>query len=157
MAQPALSDKETAHLDLPGKAVAPAWTVAIDELPESKDWLLEIDSPQVYLTFRVVEIPALARAVDLLNSARVTRLPGRKYPFVPNRDDVTLGHFGEAAVHLLRDNEDFSRCFLVAEQQSGSTLRVSLDEGDIRAFAEAMSHAIADLPRSSAGALTATT
>jgi hypothetical protein len=140
------SNNDPAHLDLPGNGVASPWTVVIDELPGSKDWLIEIDSTQVYLTFRVAEISVLARAVDLLDSALVTRLPGRKHLFVSNRDDVALGSFGEAAVHLLRDNEDFPRCFLVVEQASGSTLRISLDEGDIRALAEALRQALAAFP-----------
>jgi hypothetical protein len=144
-------NKDTVHLDLPDHGAASAWTVVIDELPGSKDWLLEIDSPQVYLTFQVADIAALARAVDLLNSTLVIRLPGRKHPFVPNSDDVALGHFGEAAVHLLRDNEGFPRCFLVIEQESGATLRVRLNEGDIRTLAEAITHAIADFPASDKG------
>src|SRR5262249_49963199 len=98
-------------------SIASPWSVAIDESSEGKDWLLEIDSPHVYLTVRVADLFILSRAVDLLNSALAIPSPGQKSAFLPNRDEIVFGRFGESPVSLLRDNEDFPRCFLVIEQQ----------------------------------------
>lgn len=123
----------------------PAWTVAVDELPGSQDWLCEIESPAVYLTFRVSDLSSLKRAVNLLNSALFIRSSDRKPAFDPDRDEVLFGYFGEDVVRLLRDNEDFARCFLVIRQPTGSALRVSLGEGDIRALGGAINQAILDL------------
>ena len=126
------------------KGQAAPWIVAIDELPGGQEWLLEIDSPYVYLTFQLRELSILIRAIDLLNSALVQHLPGSKQTFVPNRDDLALGHFGEASVQLLRDNEDFPRCFIVVESKSQCALRISLAADDIRAFVAALRLALAD-------------
>src|SRR5437588_111645 len=113
------------ELGLLSKEAGSRWIVAIDEIPESQDWLLEIDSPRVYLTFQLAEIAVLGRAVDLLNSALVPPPPGSKYSFNPDQDDIGLGHFDKAAVHLVRDNEDFPRCFVVVGPEAGSVMRIS--------------------------------
>lgn len=125
------------------------WTVAIDELPDPTSWLLEIDSPNIYLTFQIANIAVLDQAVDLLNASLNLRISGSEPVFYGKADDVALGHFGKTAVHLLRDNEDFSRCFLVVGQASRSTLRISIDGAEeIRAFAQALEHALEGLSRS---------
>jgi hypothetical protein len=50
MTQPAHRQQENASVGIQRKSNASPWIFSIDELPESKSCLLEIDSPQVYLT-----------------------------------------------------------------------------------------------------------
>lgn len=120
------------------------WFVEIDEWPSGEDWQLEIDSPQVYLSCQLSDIAVIERAVELLDSSLVVRMPGSKPRYSRNHDEVGLGSFNGTAVLLLRDNEDFPRCFIVVGPKSRSTLRVSLDEGSIRALAAAFRDAVGE-------------
>jgi hypothetical protein len=121
------------------------WLVSIDEIAGSKSWLLEIDSPRLYLAFEISDLSVLERAITLLESAlNGQRAPG-KHSFNAKTDDVGLGSFSRASVHLLRDNEDFPRCFIVVGPESGSMLRIDLDEDSIRALSEALARAKRDL------------
>jgi len=138
MPQRARQKSEDKELHLLRNKAAPSWTVAVDEQAESEFWLLEIDSPQVYLTFQLPDTSALQRAADLLNSSLVIRMPNSKPKFSAKRDQVNLGCFGDSVVQLLRDNEDFPRCFIVVGPHARSTMRISLEEQDIRAFLEAL-------------------
>jgi len=116
----------------------PLWNAAIDELSDDNGWVLELESSQIYFTLKVLDLSVLSRAVYFLNAALTIRLP-KKPPFCAEQDDLALGFFGNAPVHLLRDNEDFIRCFLVVVGAGEpSTLRISLDAENIRALAEAL-------------------
>lgn len=117
-----------------------SWTVTIDESPD-EGWILEIDSPQLYLTFQLADLYAIDRAIDLLVSSLALCAENGEHRFDSTQDDVLLGHFGGTTVRLLRDDEDFPRCFVVVELDSRSTLRVNLDEDNIRIFAGALKHA----------------
>jgi hypothetical protein len=125
------------------------WFVSIDQVTDSRNWLLEIDSPEGYLTFKVACLGVLEKAIALLDSTLESQSTIHKRPFVSKTDDVALGHFSRASVHLLRDNEDFPRCFIVIGPGSRSTLRMSLYEDDIRAFATALAEAMRDCTRES--------
>lgn len=125
---------------------AQRWVASIDEGPEGRDWLLEIDSPYLYLTLQLGDLSALQRAIDLLELALTENGPGSKHVFAIDRDDITLGRFGDAEVHLLRDVEDFPRCFILVQMNSECVLRITVDSGGVRAFAEALSQALADHP-----------
>ena len=126
------------HLKAHSTIQSSRWFISVDEIAESKNWLLEIDSPRVYLTLELADLSVLESAIALLNSSldRQNALGTRS--FVPNTDDVALGSVSWATIHLLRDNEDFPRCFLVVDSGSRTTLRITLDEDSIRAFAEAL-------------------
>jgi hypothetical protein len=128
---------------LPGGREA-RWSVSVDELADNTNWLLEIDSPELYLTFEVADLSVLDKAIALLNSTLNGQSAAGKREFVAKTDDVALGHFSRASVHLLRDNEDFPRCFVVVGPGSRSTLRISLYEDGIRAFANALAQAMRD-------------
>ena len=137
--------KADPHLEALSKMQGSRWFISVDEIADSKNWLLEIDSPRVYLTFELADLSVLERAIALLNSTldRQNALGTRS--FVPETDDVALGSVSWATVHLLRDNEVFPRCFLVVDSGSRSTLRITLDEDSIRAFAEALVEATQSL------------
>jgi hypothetical protein len=92
----------------------PIWTTTIDELPDDDSWLLELESPSVYLTLKVSD-----RSIG---------------------QQAATGRFGDAAVSLRRDNEDFIRCFLVFTTAESLTLLISLDASSIKALAEALNN-----------------
>src|SRR5262245_20396203 len=83
------------------------WFDSVDELADSTNWLLEIDTPKLYLTFEVADLAVLERAIALLDSTLGGQGNVGKRAFVAKTDDVALGYFARASVHLLRDNEDF--------------------------------------------------
>ena len=64
-----------------------------------------------------------------------------------NKDHLTLGRFGPAAVSLFRDNEEFPRYFLVVGAGGRSSLRLSLAGEDITHFIEALRQVVDDIPR----------
>jgi hypothetical protein len=125
----------------PVKEDRPRWIVEIDEGPAGEDWQLEIDSPEIYLSCQVSDRTVLERAITLLDSSLTVRMP-KKQKFTRKRDEVSLGRFNGNAVQLLRDDEDFIRCFIVIGQQARSTMRISLDEARIQAFLEALRKAL---------------
>ena len=153
-------EKAEPHLEAPSTIQTSRWLISVDEIADSKNWLLEIDSPRVYLTFELADLSVLERAIALLNSTLDRQNALGTHSFVPETDDVALGSVSWATVHLLRDNEDFPRCFLVVDSGSRSTLRITLDEDSIRAFAEALVRATrdflgeTDIPTKPAGSFT---
>jgi hypothetical protein len=60
------------------------------------------------------------------------------------REEINLGHFGGAVVQLIRDNEDFARCFIVIGPRSRSTLRLSISGDNVKPFTQALRKAVAD-------------
>jgi len=136
MPQPSLQQPDNQNHALSQKESLARWFVEINESPESENWLLEIDSPHVYVTVDVSDIATLDGVIRLLDSALVIQRC-----FDPKQDEVALGLFNGLPVHLIRDNEDFPRCFIIVGPQSGSVLRVSLDEENIRALRDALHNA----------------
>jgi len=113
------------------------WSVAIDESLDGSEWTLELDGPQTYL---VAELPGLKTVAELhqfLQSA--PDLPTHHEPFA-------LGQFGPFPVLLRWDNEEIPRCFIIIGGDSLASLRITLDESDVRMIAEAMEQVIAELP-----------
>ena len=124
----------------------PRWIVSIDERSQGQGWVLEIDSPHAYLTVEVADLYVLGRAIGLLKLALAAETLGASRSFIPNRDDIALGYFGDSKVHLLRDNEDFPRCFILVQPNAECALRLTIEAGGIRAFMMALSRALADYP-----------
>lgn len=121
------------------------WDVAIDEVPDRDEWSVGIEGPRVYVSFQLRDLKRVRAALQFLK----TRLPS---PHAARRDsesDFTLGRFGSASVSLLWDNEDFVRCFLLIGSRGRSTIRITLDEDDVRQLIEALSQTVKELPQSS--------
>lgn len=53
-------------------------------------------------------------------------------------DELMLGRFKTMNAYLLRDNEDFIRCFLAIGSGDLYSLRISLDKANIQALAECL-------------------
>jgi hypothetical protein len=123
------------------QAIPAEWVVAIDEAQDDETWTIEIDSPGLYLTFRLDALSAVRRAVEILDrSVNLQGASGKKYS--PEEDEINLGNFGGAVVQLIRDNEDFPRCFIVVGPRSRSTLRVGISGDNIRIFTQALRDAL---------------
>ena len=139
-------EKPTGGVGLLANGSSGRWSIAVDEAVDRDEWSLEIDGPEVYLAFQLADLTIPLKALHFLEvevqgqGAREVR--GRQV----GEDALTLGHFGAASVSLVRDNEDFARCFLVIGPRARSTLRLSLDEEDIRRFTDALRQVVADLP-----------
>src|SRR5205823_4692737 len=103
---------------------AGCWNIEVDETLDGKQWLLEIEGPQTYLAFQLRDLQVLARALKFLTAdARSKQSNGQDAEAEDNA--LELGRFGSATVSLLRDNEDFPRCFLVIRPEAGSCLQLS--------------------------------
>jgi hypothetical protein len=109
------------------------WVVDVDE-SDGGDYYLDLDGPTVYLVVRLSALSVLDRARRYLET-----------PPSGGAEGIQLGQFGSAPVSLMWDNEEFARCFLIVSEAQ-CTLRVSLDEEDIRMLREALRQVVADLP-----------
>jgi len=139
-------EKPTGRVGLLANGSSGPWSIAVDESVDRDEWSIEIDGPQVYLVFQLAELTTPLKALQFLQlelTAERAREPRRRQV---GEDALTLGHFGPASVSLVRDNEDFARCFLVIGPRARSTFRLSLDEEDIRRFTDALRQVVADIP-----------
>jgi hypothetical protein len=120
---------------------AGSWDIAVDESLERKTWTMEIDGPQVYLTFQLRNLNVLSEAFHFLqmDSAR-----GRQEHQGADTS-LVLGNFGGASVSLVWDNEDVPRCFIIIGPKGRSTLRVSLDAADIQHWIKAVRQILKDI------------
>src|SRR5262249_45274702 len=98
-----------------------------------------------YLTFQLHDWKVIAEFFRFLESSSWPSL-------APDQSSeraecaLILGRFDSASVSLLRDNEDFPRCYLVVGPDARSTLRLSLEAEDIRMLSEALRQVLNDLP-----------
>src|SRR5207244_2034547 len=87
------------------RGFAKRWSFSVDDLLDSNYLALEIDSPDLYLTFELADKSHIEKALALLASTASDdcqeRKPGRK--FKPSTDELILGRFGHANVFLLKD------------------------------------------------------
>ncbi len=63
------------------------WVVAIDEAQDDEGWTIEIDSPEMYLTFRLEALAAVRRAVEILERSVNLKEPNRK-KYSPEDDEM---------------------------------------------------------------------
>lgn len=119
------------------------WDVAVDETPGGNEWSLEIDRPQVYLTFQLRDPKVVAEARRFLQSPPGSDDTGREGG---EAGELLLGQFDSTSVSLVWDNEGFSRCFLVIGPKAGSALRLSLEAEDVQMLIEALNQVMEDMP-----------
>jgi len=134
----AIQQSTTATISAVGES--PLWTATTEEMPDG-GWLLELESPTLYLTVKLHNRSTLREAEAFLRAASTLRIRSR---FQATTDEFVLGYFGQTLVSLLRDDEDFVRCFLLIGPQDCCSLRVSLDEAEINALADAVGRAGAE-------------
>jgi len=114
---------------------AGSWEVSIDEsLRGEEAWLAEIDGPAVSFVFQLKSLSAVSEAIGFLAAGLDKQADS---PKCPSASELTLGSFGDGPVQLVRDNEDFVRCFLVVES-GNACLRAALLEDDIRMLCQAL-------------------
>ena len=124
------------------------WEVAIDEsLSRKGDCSLELEGPSVYLVFQLRDLGVVSEVVEFLQD-RSEALTGHVRRTRSARNGVLpIGRFGTAAVSLVGDDEESSRCFLIIGPRGRSTLRLSLQGEDCRMLLEAFRQVAEDLPR----------
>jgi hypothetical protein len=113
------------------------WEIAVEESLGGDGWTLELDGPHLYLVFPLADLGVLRKFLCFLQAS-----PGSS----PGKIRLHLGWFGKSSVALLRDNEDFPRCFLVIGAKARSTLRLSLEADDMKMLCEALQQVLDDLP-----------
>jgi hypothetical protein len=122
------------------------WDIAVDESLDGNEWFMEIDGPQTYLVFQLVDLEVVRTALRFLRSPSGSEAIPRS-DGGPGDLDLTLGRFGSSSVSLVWDNEDFPRCFLVIIGPQGRyTLRLSLAGEDLEMFRDALRQVVEDLP-----------
>jgi hypothetical protein len=136
------SDPPAERVGLLGFGSSRCWELAVDEALDRDEWSLEIEGPQTYLVFQLQGLHILPAALDFLQSA----YPGKVYRRHDDESSLTLGRFGSATVSLVWDNEDVPRCFIVVGPRARSTLRLTLDEEDIRMWIKALKQVVDELP-----------
>ncbi len=124
------------ELLLVGNGASGQWDVALDELAEGGEWLLEIDGPSWYLAFQVHDPGIVSKAASFLDAVG-SAPPERKWNEAD--DTLAIGRFASATVSLVRDNEGPSRCFLVIGRSPGrSTMCLPIESADIESLRDAL-------------------
>ncbi len=141
-------DQPSEELGLLASGSSGRWSVEVDEVLGGEEWLLEIDGPQVYLVFQLKDLAVPQKALCFLESELQADRSGGRHE-QRHDDALILGWFGSASVSLLRDNEDFPRCFLVVGPRAQSTLRLSLGTDDMQMLAEALRQVVEGVPQTS--------
>ena len=113
------------------------WEAAVDESLDGEARYLELEGPQTYLAFSLLRPDVIGEAVRFLRLSP-SRAGAQQEGASFVEASLVLGRFGAMQVTLLRDDEDFPRCFLVIGPENGAALRVSLDADDMRSLAEAL-------------------
>jgi hypothetical protein len=121
---------------------SPRWDLEVTESLDRDEWSLEIEGPQTYLAFQLRELTALGAALRLLESEPRA---GRTEKRCDAECSLPLGRFGSSAVHLVRDNEDFKRFFIVVGSKGKATLRLSLEGDDVPMFSDALRQVVEDV------------
>ncbi len=132
---------KTLYLGLVANGSSRKWYVAVDETLDGNEWTLEIDGPQVYLTFQLRDPKVVAEAKRFLQPPPRSGRAG-----CGDAGELLLGQFDSTSVSLVWDNEGFSRCFLVIGPKAASTLRLSLEAEDIQMLIEALNQVMEDMP-----------
>src|SRR5262249_24469808 len=106
------------------------WRVDIDESLDGNAWSMEIEGPQSYLVFQLRSLEVVEDAHRFLQSERTARGRNKGRAHHESGEALSLAKFGRATVSLIRDNEDFVRCFLLVGPRARATLRLSLGKKD---------------------------
>lgn len=118
---------------------AGCWSVDLDESRDGREWSLQLDGPQVYLTFAVRDLTVIRSAIAYLREG------------FRRADALPLGHFESAGVSLHWDDEFPDRCFLIVGPHARAALRVAVMADDAATLAEALEQVQQDLPDEQTG------
>src|SRR5947209_4471626 len=123
------------------------WELAVDESLDREEWLLEIDSPQLYLVLQMQDLSVPGKTLDFLQTGLQTAPSTDGAPRGGEEAGFVLGRFGDAPVSLLWDDEEVPRCFLIIGPNSRATLRLSLDAADVQMWIDALRQVLKGLPQ----------
>jgi hypothetical protein len=122
------------------------WSIDVDESLAGTEFEIQFQSPTIYLNFRLANLDVLSTVKRFLQSVIGTSETHAVGAHTDGIDsELNLGTFGSAPVFLVRDNEDFPRCFLKVYGQSDSVLFVNLYEPDIQMLIAAITQVLDDL------------
>jgi hypothetical protein len=107
------------------------WDMSLDEAVDGSDVFLELDGRFAYLVVRLRDSGFIGNALRFLRSNHEQNGAKNGKRTLRQRE-LRFGRFASTSVSLLWDNEDFPRCFIVIGAKARSTLRLSLDQEDIR-------------------------
>src|SRR5438093_1557149 len=105
-------DQSTNGWGLLANGASSRWTIDVDEALDRDEWELEIKGPQVCLLFQLDNLSIPREALRFLQSELELHRTHQPRTAFSGEDTLILGHFGDASVSIVRDNEDFPRCFL---------------------------------------------
>lgn len=126
---------------------SPRWDLSVDESLDREEWLLEIDSPQLYLVLQMQDLNVPGKTLDFLQTGLQNGSTTDGDRRGGEEAGLVLGRFGDAAVSLLWDDEEVPRCFLIIGPNPKATLRLSLDVADIQMWMEALRQVLKGLPQ----------
>jgi hypothetical protein len=130
----------------PPRRFAKQWSFSVDDLLDTDTLALEIDSPDLYLTFELADKDHIQQSLALLASGTSAECKNGKpeKKFDPSTDELVLGRFGHANVFLLKDDEVCPRFFLIVGGRSKFKVRVRLEGDHLQGFIEALKSAVSD-------------
>jgi hypothetical protein len=120
------------------------WRVDVDESLERAEWFVDLDGPNLYLTFQIHDLNVIQQTIDFLQR-HLSRAAGVKQPsWTEEEDAIRLGTFAQASVELLWDDEGNGGCFLV-DSPAHEAMRLTLHRDDVEMLLEALHQVAKDL------------
>jgi hypothetical protein len=124
---------------------AGSWEIAIDEtISGAATWFAQIEGPQVYIYFEIPSPKIIDQTIGFIE--RHTD-PDQPLPLgsATQCGSLRLGSFGRSPVALVWDDEDRNRCFFVIGRTVQPMIRITLLDGDLDEFTQALRQVREDL------------
>jgi len=145
-------DLEQSHNQADSQAVglvangsAGAWEIAVDEtISGAAKWFAQIEGPRVDIYFEIPSPKMIDQTIGFIERHMdADRLlpPGS----ATQSRSLRLGTFGRSPVALVWDDEDRNRCFFVIGRSVQPMIRITLLDGDLDEFTQALRQVREDL------------
>jgi hypothetical protein len=124
---------------------AGSWDVAVDEtISGAARWFAQIEGPRVTIYFEIPSPKVIDQTIGFIEqNTALDRIPAPGS--AARHGSLRLGAFGRSPVALVWDDESRSRCFFVIGQTAQPTIRLTLTDGDIAEFTQALRQVREDL------------
>jgi len=145
-------DLEQSHNQADSQAVglvangsAGSWEIAVDEtISGAAKWFAQIEGPQVYIYFEILSPKMIDQTIGFIErhtDADQVLPPG----LATQSGSLCLGTFGRLPIALVWDDEDRNRWFFVIGQTVQPTVRITILDGDLDEFTQALRQVREDL------------
>jgi len=119
------------------------WQIDIDEIINRDEYLMELNGPNLYFVFQLINLESVSRMAQYLREGVRRKKAGQNSTDDP--EVLTIGHFDSNEVCLIWDHEESIRCYLALQPDANSAMQFMFDESDIGDLLVALDQVLRDL------------